>query len=43
MHGERIKIKKNKFDLNLRKRPVNYYICSIALCGAENWTLWKVD
>ena len=22
---------------------VKYYICSIALCGAENWTLQKRD
>jgi hypothetical protein len=33
----------SKFDLNLRKKSVNCYICIIALCGAENWTLRKVD
>jgi hypothetical protein len=33
----------SKLDLNLRKRLVNRCICSIALYGAENWTLWKVD
>jgi hypothetical protein len=30
-------------DLNLRKKPVKCYIWSIALCGAETWTLRKVD
>jgi hypothetical protein len=33
----------SKFDLNLRKRVVRCFICSIALYGAETWTLWKVD
>jgi hypothetical protein len=33
----------NKFDVNLRKKTVNCYICSIALCGAENWTLRNGD
>jgi hypothetical protein len=32
-----------KCDLNLKKKPVNCYICGIALCGAENWTFRKVD
>jgi hypothetical protein len=31
------------FDLNLRKKRVNFHIWSIALCGAETWTLRKVD
>jgi hypothetical protein len=22
---------------------VKYYVWSIELCGAENWTLWQVD
>jgi hypothetical protein len=39
--------KKNLFtskqDLNLRKKLVKCYIWSIALCGAETWTLGKVD
>jgi hypothetical protein len=30
-------------DLNLRKKLVKYYMWSIALCGAETWTLCKVD
>jgi hypothetical protein len=30
-------------DLKLRKKPVKCYIWSIALCGAETGTLWKVD
>ena len=30
-------------DLNLRKILVKSYIWSIALNGAENWTLQKVD
>jgi hypothetical protein len=29
--------------LNLRKKLVKYHIWSIALCGAETWTVWKVD
>jgi hypothetical protein len=32
-----------KPNLNLRKTPVNCYIWSIALYGAETGTLWKVD
>jgi len=30
-------------DLKLRKKLVNYYIWSIALHGAETWTLRAVD
>ena len=30
-------------DLELRKKLVNCYIWSIALCGAETWTLRAVD
>jgi hypothetical protein len=33
----------SKLDLNLRKKLVKSYIWSIALCGAETWTLGKVD
>jgi hypothetical protein len=33
----------SKLDLNLRKKLVTSYICSIALYGAETWTLRKVD
>jgi hypothetical protein len=33
----------NKLDLNLRKKLVKCYIWSIALCGAETWTLRKID
>jgi hypothetical protein len=33
----------NKLDLNLRKKLVKCYIWSIALYGAEMWTLPKVD
>ena len=33
----------SKLDFNLRKEPVKCYIWSIALCGAETWTLRKVD
>jgi hypothetical protein len=32
-----------KLDLNLRKKLVKCYIWSIALCGAETWTLRKID
>jgi hypothetical protein len=33
----------NKLHLNLRKKLVKCYIWSIALYGAETWTLRKVD
>jgi hypothetical protein len=33
----------SKLDLNLSKKLVKCYIWSIALCGAETWTLGKVD
>jgi hypothetical protein len=33
----------SKLDLNLRKKLVKCYIWSIALYGAESWTLRKVD
>ena len=33
----------NKLDLNVRKKLVKCYIWSIALYGAETWTLLKVD
>jgi hypothetical protein len=32
-----------KLDLNLRKKLVKCYIWSIALYGAQTWTLRKVD
>jgi hypothetical protein len=32
----------SKLDLNLRKKIVKCYICSIASYGAETWTLRKV-
>ncbi|PNF17737.1 hypothetical protein B7P43_G07070 [Cryptotermes secundus] len=33
----------SKLDLNLRKKLVKYYIWSMALYGAETWTLRAVD
>jgi hypothetical protein len=33
----------NKMGLKLRKKLVNYYVLSIEFCGAEAWTLRKVD
>ena len=33
----------SKFNLNSRKKLVKCYIWSITLCGAETWTLRKVD
>jgi hypothetical protein len=33
----------SKLDLNLRKKLIKCYIWSIALYGAETWTLRKVD
>ena len=32
-----------KFDLNLRKKLVKFYIWSMALYGAETWTLLAAD
>jgi len=34
---------RRKLDLNLRTKPVKWYIWSIALYGAESWTFRKVD
>jgi len=31
------------FDLELRKKLVKCYVWTIALYGAETWTLWAVD
>jgi hypothetical protein len=33
----------SKLDLELRRKLVKCYIWSIALCGAETWTLRKLD
>jgi hypothetical protein len=33
----------SKLDLELRKKLVKCYTWSIALYGAETWTLWKLD
>jgi hypothetical protein len=33
----------SKLELNLRKKLVKCYVWSVALCGAETWTLRKVD
>ena len=33
----------NKLDLNLRNKLVKSYMWSIALYGAETWTVQKVD
>ena len=33
----------SKLDLNLRKKPVKCYIWSMALYGAETWTLRTAD
>jgi hypothetical protein len=30
-------------ELKLRKKQVKFYIWSMALCGAETWTLLVVD
>jgi hypothetical protein len=29
----------NIFDLNVRKKLLQYYIWSVILCGVETWTL----
>ena len=41
--SEKITLFTRKLDLNLRKKLVKFYIWSIALYGAGNWTLRKVD
>ena len=33
----------SKLDLNLRKKLVKCYFWSMALCGAETWTLRPAD
>jgi hypothetical protein len=33
----------SRLDIYLRKKLVKCYIWSIALCGAETWTLQRVD
>jgi hypothetical protein len=33
----------SKLELNLSKKLVKCYIWIVALCGAETWTLRKVD
>ena len=33
----------SKLDLDLRKKLVKYYICSMALYGTETWTLRAAD
>jgi hypothetical protein len=42
-HCTRRRLFISKLDLNLRKKLVKCYIWSIALYGAETWTLRKVD
>jgi hypothetical protein len=33
----------SKLDFSVRKKRIKCYIWNIALCGAETWTLWKVE
>ena len=33
----------SRLELNVRKKPVKCYSWSVALCGAETWTLGNVD
>jgi hypothetical protein len=33
----------SKLDLNLRKRLLKFYAWSTDLCGAERWTLRKIN
>jgi hypothetical protein len=42
-HSTRRTLFTSKLDLNLRKKLVKCYIWSIALYGAETWTLRKVN
>ena len=43
LHLTRRRLSTSTLDLNLRKRLVKCYIWSIALYGAETWTLRAVD
>jgi hypothetical protein len=42
-HLTRRRLVTSKLDLNLRKKLVKCYIWSVALYGAETWTLRKAD
>jgi hypothetical protein len=42
-HSSRRRLFTNKLELNLRKKLVKCYTCSIAFYGAETWTLRKID
>jgi hypothetical protein len=33
----------SRLDLDIRKKPVECFLCSMALCGAETWTFRKID
>ena len=33
----------SKLDLNLRKKLVKCFVWSMAVYGAETWTLWAAD
>jgi hypothetical protein len=42
-HSIRIRIFTRKLDLNIGKKLVNFYVISLAVYGAETWTLRKTD
>ena len=43
LHSARRRLFTNKLDLNLRKKLIKCYIWSMALYGAETWTLQAAD
>jgi hypothetical protein len=42
-HSIRIRLFTRKLDLNIGKKLVNFYVMSIAVYGAETWTLRETD
>jgi hypothetical protein len=43
LHSVRRRLFTSKLDLNLRKKLIKCYIWSMALYGAETWTLRAAD
>jgi hypothetical protein len=42
-HSEGQRLFSSKLELNLKQKLVKCYILSVAFCGAETWTLRKLD
>ena len=43
LHSTRRRLFTSTLDLNFKKKLVKCYIWSMALYGAETWTLWAAD